>query len=159
MDPRADTSATDEPADVTVAVIVGAAAAQVRRNLGPVAWCALEVLATAPTTDGGDAWVASSSVRTLAARIGVAKNTAHRALTTLRKAGIVASIQHRDSNGEFGSCAHRLNVAADVLRRQPRTLHAAGNQSVTSRRVPPKPPVAAMVSAEFGQQLVLLPSP
>jgi hypothetical protein len=138
MDTRADTAPTDEPADETVAVIVGAAAAPVRRNLGPAAWCALEVLATEPAADGGDVWIVSSSVRTLAARMGVAKNTGQRALTALRKAGFVASIQHRDSTGKFGQSAYRLNVAADVLSRQPPTHLKAGTQSVNSRRVPPK---------------------
>jgi DNA-binding IclR family transcriptional regulator len=119
-----------------------------------VAWCTLEVLATTPADDGGDAWIVSGSVRTLAARMGVAKNTAQRALTTLREAGLVASIQRRSGTGEFASGAYRLDVDADVLSRQPHAHPVS--QVVHSRRVLPKPPVEAKAIVEVGQQLVLL---
>ena len=42
--------------------------------------------------------------------MGVAKNTAQRALAALREAGLVASSQRRAATGEFGSCEYRLNV-------------------------------------------------
>ena len=139
-------------------MIVGAAASESRRVLGPVAWCALEVLATTPPEDG-DGWVVGSSVRLLAARMGVATNTAQRAVTVLREAGIVSSVQSRRGSGEFGSSAYRLTIDPDVLSRQPQNaLPARSDQSIQSRRLASKSPVASPVSVEFGQQLVLLPS-
>ena len=156
MDRRADATA-DEPADDTVAVIVGVAAAQVRRNLGTVAWCALEVLATTPPDDG-DGWIVASSVRALAARMGVATNTAQRALAVLREADLVVSVQRRRRNGEFGPSAYRLTMNGDVLSHPPQTSLAGSDQSIQSRRLASKSPVASPVSIEFGQQLVLLPS-
>ena len=157
MDLRADGTTTGDGPDAVV-VIVGAGATRARAILGPVAWCALEVLATTPADDGGDAWIVTGSVRTVAARMGVAKNTAQRALTALRDAGLVASIQRRGGSGEFASCAYRLNVDADVLSRQPPTPSTVESQAVQSRRVLPKSPVALKAAVEIGQQLVLLPS-
>jgi hypothetical protein len=158
MDPRADPTPTGERSGENVAVIVGAAGSESRRVLGPVAWCALEVLATTPPEDG-DGWVVGSSVRLLAGRMGVATNTAQRAVTVLREAGLVASVQRRRGSGEFGSSAYRLTIDPDVLSRQPQAaLVASRDQSVQSRRVASKPPVASKPLAEFGQQLVLLRS-
>ena len=75
-----------------VAVTVGPAAADVRRAVGPTAWCALEVLAATPADDG-ERWVVRSSVRDVAARLGVAPNTAQRALGVLREAGLITAVQ------------------------------------------------------------------
>ena len=139
-------------------MIVGAAAGETRRVAGPAAWCALEVLATTPPHEGTDAWIVCSSVRSVATRMGVAKNTARRALAVLREAGLVAPSQRRSGTGEFGSCEYRLNVPADVLSRQRRTSPSGSSETVQSCRVPSMPPVAAKASVEIGQQLVLLPS-
>jgi DNA-binding transcriptional ArsR family regulator len=157
MDPRADGTTTGDGPDA-VAVIVGPGARNARAILGPVAWCALEVLAATPADDGDDAWVVSGSVRTVAAHMGVAKNTAQRALTALRKSGLVTSIQRRGRTGEFAAGAYRLDVDADVLSRQPRTPPAVGSQTVQSRRLLRKVPVEAKAIVEIGQQLVLIPS-
>jgi hypothetical protein len=154
MDPRADATTTGEH----VAVIVGAAADGKRRVAGPAAWCALEVLATTPPLEDTDAWIVCSSVRSVATRMGVAKNTAQRALAALCEAGLVAPSQRRSGTGEFGSCEYRLNVPADVLSRQLRTSPSGSSETGPSGRVPPKPTVAVKASVEIGQQLVLLPS-
>jgi DNA-binding transcriptional ArsR family regulator len=155
---RVDAVATNGVPAPAVVVTVGAAAADIRRSLGPVAWCALEVLAMSPPEDGTDTWIVSSSVRMLASGMGVAKNTAQRALAVLRGARLVESIQRRSATGEYGSCSYCLNVDADVLSRQPQTSPATSSQAVQSRRVLAKRPVAVKAAVEVGQQLALLPS-
>jgi len=88
---------------------------ETRRSLGPLAWAALEALVTdAQPRDG--AAVVDTSVRQLAARLGVAKNTAHRALVALRDAGLLESQQSRSTSGQFTSGAYRLAVAPSILR-------------------------------------------
>jgi hypothetical protein len=158
MDARADRTATDGRADEPVAETVGPAAADIRRTVGPMAWCAFEVLATTPPVDGGDAWIVSSSVRALATRMGVAKNTAHRAIAMLRGAGLVSTVQRRRGSGEFGSCAYRLTVNADVLSRQPEASSAPSSQADPSGRILPKPPITAKAASPVGEQLALLPT-
>ncbi len=56
-------------------------------HLGPLAWAALEVLVAA-SRDEVDDVMAAATVREVAAELGVAKNTAHRAMRTLRSAGL-----------------------------------------------------------------------
>ena len=65
-------------ADVETAgeLIIGGAAAHVRRSVGPAAWCTLEVLAASPRDRDDVGWIVHCSVRELAAQMGVAKNTA-----------------------------------------------------------------------------------
>jgi hypothetical protein len=152
MDRRADaTGSSESPVPVTV----GPAAADVRRALGPMAWCALEMLATTPADDG-EPWVVRTSVRDVAARIGVATNTAQRALAVLRHAGFIAAVQRRGCTGRFGSGAYRLTVDPDVLRRQPRAMHTAINDTASTRQGAPQRP-APRTTAARAQQLALLP--
>jgi DNA-binding transcriptional MocR family regulator len=81
---------------------------EVRRRVGPVAWCALECLLER-SADGGRSTV--STVRGIAAELGVAKNTAHRALAALNRAGLIEPLQTRGSDGRFGAGRYRLHVA------------------------------------------------
>ena len=96
----------DRQPDVTdavpVAVTIGAAAADVRRAVGLTAWCALEVLAATPA-ESGEPWAVGSSVRDVAARLGVAPNTAQRAIGVLRDARLVTVIQGRAFAGRVRS--------------------------------------------------------
>jgi len=87
---------------------------ETRRSLGPLSWAALEALVTDahPSEDGG---VVNTSVRQLAARLGVAKNTAHRALVALRDAGFLEPHQSRSTSGQFAAGAYRLTVAPSIL--------------------------------------------
>lgn len=89
----------------------------VRRILGPTAWCALEVLvADAGTpTPGGRA--VTASVRSVAASLGVSKNTAQRALTVLRGAGLIRIDRQRRINGRFDAGGYVLNVPFERLPR------------------------------------------
>jgi DNA-binding IclR family transcriptional regulator len=72
-------------------------AATLRRQLGPTAWCVLECL----RDRAADGRVAEGSVRAIAADLGVAKNTAHRAIATLVRAGLIEAEQRRATDGRF----------------------------------------------------------
>ena len=65
---------------VSRAIPTGERAAALRRELGPVAWCALECL----VERSDDGRTVAASVRARRRRLGVAKNTAHRALRDAR---------------------------------------------------------------------------
>lgn len=77
-----------------------------RRDLGPTAWCALECLVerAAGTT------TAAASVRSVAVQLGVAKNTAHRALVALVRAGVIEAVQERGADGRFRPGVYRLHL-------------------------------------------------
>ena len=99
---------------MTVRLIIGEAAHEVRRVLGASAWTALEVVvARVGDVDGQP--VAPVSVREVADELGVAKNTAHRAIRRLIEAGLVAPIQDRSPAGRFLGGAYRVDVPTDVL--------------------------------------------
>jgi hypothetical protein len=97
------------------AVVVGPAADDVRRAVGPVAWCALEYLAASPRHGHGDGGTVSASVRSLAAALGVSRNRAHRAVTVLRASGLVEPVQPRGGAGRFGAGYYRLAVSSAVV--------------------------------------------
>jgi hypothetical protein len=73
-----------------------------RRVLGPTPWVALEVLA-AQSHHADGCVVADISVRGLAAELGVAKDTAARALATLRAKGVIAPRQSRTPLGRYAT--------------------------------------------------------
>jgi hypothetical protein len=134
-------------------VVLGPAAAATRRRLGPLAWCALEALhQRAALTDSG--WIADVSVQILAIELGVAKNTAHRALKTLRGAGLLEHTQTRAAAGRFDTSAYRLATADDVLSRH--TLKSPGRSSSRSRSGAGRRLVAAAAGGSV-EQLALLP--
>lgn len=83
-----------------------AGTAALRRQLGPTAWCVLECLCER----SDDGRVAEASVRGIAAELGVAKNTAHRALGALVRAGLVEADQRRDDHGRFRAGRYLLHV-------------------------------------------------
>jgi DNA-binding IclR family transcriptional regulator len=100
-------------------------AAALRRELGPVAWCALECLVE--RSDDGRS--TRASVRAVAADLGVAKNTAHRALVALVRAGIADAVQERAADGRFRPGGYRLHLdellASTPTPPAPRTRHRA----------------------------------
>lgn len=91
---------------MTLALPVGQRTAALRRDLGPTAWCALECL----LERAGEGGVATASVRSLAVDLGVAKNTAHRALVALVRAGIAEPVQDRSADGRFRSGGYQLHL-------------------------------------------------
>lgn len=80
------------------ALVTEPPAAAWRRRLGPLAWVALEHLAlSSHLSDQG--WVAPMGVRDVATGIGVTKDTAARAVATLRAAGLVVFVHVESQNG------------------------------------------------------------
>ena len=96
-------------------IVLGPDADEMRRTLGPLAWAALESLVTDTRPAAGEA-VVHASIRSLADRLGVAKNTAHRAVSTLRRAGLLQHVPVRTTTGQFATGTYRLTVDPDVLR-------------------------------------------
>jgi DNA-binding IclR family transcriptional regulator len=91
-------------------VIAPGPEAAMRRSLGPVAWCVLECL----LERSEDGRTSTASVRAIAADVGVAKNTAQRAIASLVRAGVAESVQDRDASGRFRPGRYRLHVG-DLL--------------------------------------------
>ena len=89
---------------------------ELRRQLGPVAWCALEDMAEDAHVDPLGRRVAVTSVRRLAANLGVSKDTAARALLRLRHVGLVEPLAApRGDTGRFGHATYLvLTSSADA---------------------------------------------
>lgn len=119
------------PGAVAATVTLGPGAGGLRRRLGPVPWCVLECLATRAALQGGE-WRAQASVRELAVELGVAKNTAHRAVTILVTAGVIEASQDRSGSGRFRRGHYRLHLGSAV------TVSAAGPPAAA----PEAPPTA-----------------
>ena len=90
-------------------VVVGAAASELRRALGPTSWMVMEELLMR-STGPADACIASVSVRTLAASLGLAKDTVCRAIRRLRDAGLVTVAQLRTVAGIFDTGTYLIAV-------------------------------------------------
>jgi hypothetical protein len=126
-------------------LVEGPGVAALRRRVGPVAWCALEVLLERARPDG-DGVVVDASVRLVAVELAVATNTAQRALKTLRSVGVVEPTQGRNAGGRFGATHYHLHLPVEIVRGlQPR---------IRSSRQTPRPRPRA---ARPGEQLVLVP--
>ncbi len=89
--------------------VVGAAASESRRALGPTSWMVMEELLMR-STGPADACIASVSVRTLAASLGLAKDTVCRAIRRLRDAGLVTVAQLRTVAGIFDTGTYLIAV-------------------------------------------------
>lgn len=115
------------PAEVTTrSVVVGAASSELRRALGSTSWMVLEelLLRSDGTADGS---VARVSVRSLAASLGLAKDTAARAIRRLRDFGLVTAAQPRTDAGIFDTGTYVIALpdgvtllASTPTERQPR---------------------------------------
>ena len=81
-----------------------------RRALGPTAWVVLEVLVERSEELAGER-VSVTSVRAVASELGVAKNTAARALSMLRTAGVITVAQGRDAAGRFAEASYVIHAA------------------------------------------------
>ena len=111
-----------------IVVVVGAAAGELRRALGPTSWVVLEELLLC-SIGPADAFVAQVSVRALAASLGLAKDTGGRAICRLRYAGLVRVVQQRTVAGIFDTGTYRIAVPdCSLSMRQPirSTGHAPG---------------------------------
>jgi hypothetical protein len=99
--------------------MVGPGAPEVVVRVGPVAWVVLERMAQQAMADGDDL-VVCASVRSLAAELGLAKDTVARAVRRLHCAGLVEFIGERFERG-----AYRLTVPPEVLHVDARAAHRA----------------------------------
>lgn len=105
---------TTEPEPTRHRVMLGPAAHVLRRRVGASAWMVLEEMLEQSDIDG-DGLVAGVSVRSLAASLGVAKDTVHRATTRLRDLGVIEPHQCRTSAGSFSAGGYRLSIPTACL--------------------------------------------
>ncbi len=93
-------------------VLLDADSSEMRRRLGATAWVVFEELLLVSTDDGG-CCEATTSVRALAARTGLAKDTVARALSRLRRAGLITAQQSRTA-GVFAAGSYLLVVPTGI---------------------------------------------
>jgi len=116
------------PTDSVRRIELDAASLELRRQLGPTAWVVFEELLLA-STGTAQACEATVSVRALAARLGLAKDTIARALTRLRHAGLVTAAQSRSTTGVFATGHYRLHIPDSITLAD----HATAPSPITSR--------------------------
>ena len=95
------------------------------------------------------------SVRVVAEELGVARNTALRALKLLRSVGLVEQHQDRGEAGRFDAASYRLHLPTDVIGCAQRPYTRRSRRNVRVAQSAPNPLIAR--SATDFQQLVLLP--
>lgn len=86
---------------------------ELRRRLDPTAWMVFEELLLA-STNTGDGYLASVSIRALADRLGLAKDTIARALSRLHRAGLANARQSRTDTGVFATGSYLLTVPPSI---------------------------------------------
>ena len=102
-----------------------------RRELGAVAWSALEVLALAAELTGDGQLIATLNARQVAAALGVGRDAAANALALLRRRGLIVVEQSRRAGGHFTCDAlrdpdrHGERVRASPISRQATERHAS----------------------------------
>lgn len=113
-------------------LVVGPKAHELRRYVGSASWAVLEELmqvATGPS----DRLVAEVSIRSLAASLGVAKDTAARAVRRLRDLGVIEADQRRADTGVFETGVYRLAVPTACLTVAPTTTPPEPTRPPASR--------------------------
>jgi DNA-binding transcriptional ArsR family regulator len=89
-------------------------AAAVRSMVGPYAWVVFEDMAASLRT--GDSPVVKASVRSVAARLAMSKDTVARALARLVEAGLIERRVDREAeSGRFGTSSYRLHLGSEEL--------------------------------------------
>ncbi|MFZ9042106.1 MAG: hypothetical protein ACO225_10555 [Ilumatobacteraceae bacterium] len=122
------------PAEAVRRLELDSASLELRRQLGPTAWMVLEELLLASTGSVGSC-DAEVSVRALAARLGLAKDTIARAMTRLRRVDLVTASQTRTTTGVFATGRYRLHVPdAITLTDHPATPAATASRSSSRSR-------------------------
>lgn len=95
-------------------IVLGPAAHELRRHVGPTAWAVLEEMLQR-STGGGDQVVAQVSIRSLGSSLGLAKDTVGRAVRRLSELGAIEAHQERTSTGVFDAGSYRITVPAVCL--------------------------------------------
>ena len=113
------------------AVVIDATSIELRRALGATAWAVFEEMLLGSTVSNGEC-VASVSVRSLAASLGLAKDTVGRAVGRLRLAGIVTDMQSRAKNGAFATGSYRLTIPNSITVLASPATHRAVRKSRSS---------------------------
>ncbi len=90
-------------------IVLGPKAHELRGYVGSTAWAVLEEMMQRSTGDA-DHVVAQISIRSLAASLGLAKDTVNRAVRRLRDLGVIAAVQARSESGVFEAGLYRLAV-------------------------------------------------
>ena len=130
-------------------LVLGAGAAALRRRLGPVSWVALATL-VASASEHDDGLVVTASVRDLDLGLGLARNTAARAVRRLIDTGLLTVAQRRDTRGAFGASIYRLSLPLDAIGLGSRDVVARVNVARSRSRVSSPPSLVV-------EQLALLP--
>jgi len=95
--------------DRPVRLVLTSASGDLRRRLGPTAWAVLEDVLLHGVAAGGGV-VAATSERAVAARLGLARATAGRALGRLLDEGLLVRRQDRERGGTFGPAADECRL-------------------------------------------------
>ena len=90
-------------------IVIDGRARELRRRLGPTAWVVLEELLSG-AHGLPDVCQSTATFRSLAADLGMSKDTVARSMVRLRAAGVVAASQTRTSTGAFSLGFFRIVV-------------------------------------------------
>ena len=150
------------PAATALELVVGASSSELRRHIGPNAWVVLEELLLGATLDDPAVGQAMSraTVRALATRTGLSKDTISRSLHKLRAAKVVAvEAERHDVSGRFVSVRYVVDLRHVPIGVRTGAAQAAPASPVpppATRRVPPpSPPVVPNRPALIGQLSML----
>ena len=107
-------------------LVVGAASAGLRRELGPTPWSVLETLVLAARRTGLGGLVAGVNGREIATAVGVGRDAATKALALLRARGLIMLDQPRGDGGQFRAVRYEIRVQrVGVTPRSTRRTHTA----------------------------------
>ena len=111
--------------------MISAEAGDLRRALGPTSWMVLEeVLHASQPADTGSTRACAWSVRDLARRLGLDKDTVARAVQRLVDAGLVSRSQTRTTAGTFARTTYSIALL-DGIRLVDRTATPTQSNSTT----------------------------
>ena len=123
-------------------LVLTAGTVELRRRLDPSAWVVFGQLLL-ESTGNGDTAEASVSVRSLAAQLGLAKDTVARALNRLRQAGLVDASQSRTAAGVYATGCYTLTIPTaitlDDLTPPPPSTTPRTARTARTARTPPSP--------------------
>ena len=113
-------------------IIVSPHARELRRRLGPTAWAVLEEVLSVSRGDA-DECHSTATVRSLAADLGLSKDTVARALARMSAAGIVVGEQDRAPAGTFAAGRYRIFIPDGIALAQPAAPTVASHRPRAAR--------------------------